>query len=298
MPYQTGTFTTLTNLDTTIKAFAVANGWTQSGNILDNGSAFYDLQEILETEGDTLACLQGTGRSGGTLTGPTAEAIRIADWFDGGMVFPGTYHLFSHSAPDGIFCVIKYNNIYHQHMAFGEIDKTGVWGGGGFCSSTTMYDNYENVQVQIDPNGLTWGNDGSSTQKEHAPGGFMFPNLNQSDDAGSLLHCDLDGETWFRSGPRTAATYPHFAGSDLAEYHIRILNPVHQQPVLGPCVVLVTRPSGFCSVVGTVPHIRYLRVDNYVSGDITQIGSQKWMVFPHTNKVASVSGWCIKYDGP
>lgn len=117
---------------------------------------------------------------------------------------------------------------------------------------------------------------------------------------GSFLRCELDGTGWRQN------TVPNltpditglFCAAGYSRGFLEILHPGNLQPILAPVVIMAGRPSNFLSVIGAMPHVRYLRIDNYESGEIIQVGAQKWIAFPHTNKNHSTDGWCIKYDGP
>lgn len=304
MAFQSGTFSSFTDLHGTIKGFAIANGWTNPGglDVLTKSGQYVRL--VLNTTGTDYILIQGgTGETGGVLDTTNGQNVRMSENQDpiGQMPFPGDYYLFAHAAPDCIFCVIKYNSIYHQHLAWGDITKYGTWNGGAWTSSTANATSRVFGTV-IDAAAIDVSNNWCS-------GCFLFTenSAGNGSGAGATMLCDIDGNEWLRTlwynngttyGPPDAG----FSGSQQATNFCRKLDPTHEQPVLAPCTILMNRPSAKTSIIGDIPHVRYLRVDNYNPADIITVGSDKWMVFPHRHKTGTRNsggnGWAIAYDGP
>lgn len=296
MPYQTGTFSSMTNLATTIKAFAVANGWTQNGDVLSKGAVYVTVVGVSASP-NRVDIQGGDGETGGVLDNPSPLTLRMNDHINhgGNIPYPGTYHLFSHSAPDCIFCVINYNSIYHQHLAFGDINKYGTWGGGPWFAATTNQSSSNASFYSI----MEYC--ACDTSDSRSSGCFLYPcaSVGNGTRYGSQMLCDIDGNTWLRDVWRNSSNTTYgFCGSGYAHNYMRKLDPTHEQPVLAPCNIIMYRPATMSSVIGDIPHVRYLRVDNYDPATIITIGSNKWMVFPHRSKGNSVAGWAIAYDGP
>lgn len=305
MAFQSGTFTSLSDLLSTIQTFATSNGWSQNGNVLFRAAdtAYF---EITHTSGtpNYLQITQATNQSGGVLSGDVDTRYkRMSDTAMVTMSFPANYYLFAHTNPSCIFCVINYNTDYCQHMAFGSIRKFGTWTGGAFCSSTSLDET---------PNFYPPMNYVASDCSDNPPkssGRFLFPEVtysfNYTPPHGGTMHCTIDGYVFRHTGWYESPSFEGdaFCGSGWAHNYLRLLNPANLQPVLAPCMIQIQRPgANLSSIIGDIPHVRYLRVDNYEPGDIITIGVDKWMVFPQQIKqgpsYASNSGWGISYDGP
>jgi len=293
MPYQTGTFTSLADLQSTIETFATANGWTLVNGVLRNSTCHIKL------EADTanrLLVRHGLDDDGvGNLITPTNGVTRLLRSRAGQTItFPATYHLFSHASPDSIFCIVNYNVAWCQHIAFGHIQKYGVWGGGSFSSSTSSTDSAS--QRGIANYNYTQG---SAADPGRDGGAFFFAQYSAARESAAIA-CDIDGLNFLipLSTDPLSAGEGRFQGASLARPYLEKLNSINLQPAMYPPVVVMGRPSSMGSVIGTVPWVRYLRVDNYEPGDIVTVGADKWMVFPHYSVAFSKAGWAIKYDGP
>lgn len=313
MPYQTGTFTSASDLRTTLEAFATTNGWTQSGNLLHKGSVYVEVYD--STNGVSVTA--GLGKDGGNnLTTPASlsRGVYMLTAIGQTMSFPGTYHLISLANPDSIFLVVNYNVTYWQHLAFGHINKHGTWGGGEYASGSFRGTASGAVS------GCPAGDVGRrlTATGAGALGGFGYmlstaPTFSHATQNGSAdLYCDLDGEGWrINTADYSTLGSSRFYASAIASQYLQTINSWNDQTVLAPVIVEASRTGNFVSILGDMPHVRYLRIDNINDGEVISVGSQDWICFPFirknpfvidsTNAVYNHSyymGWCIKYDGP
>jgi len=301
MAYQTGTFTSLADLHTTITNFCVANGWASTSGILSKAGVHVKLDST--SSADYLLTKIGTGDDGlGALTNAgssfNTSAVYVLKNFISTITFPATYHLISLGSPDAIFLIINYNVTDCQHLAFGNCLKYGNWVGGQFLSATAGANSSSLNPLQE----YSRVNNNAGYNTLGGSGAFLYSaydNYQGPARSSSLFNADFDGVGWRANVDGNAVTLSEtFGAAALAAPFLKTLNPINLQPTMGPCLFVVGRPAGFSSIVGSMPHIRYLRVDNYQPGDVISVGSQKWIVFPHRNVTNHNGGWAIKYDGP
>ena len=294
MPYQTGSFSSFADLQTTVESFCTTNGWTLTAGVLAKAGCHV---KVISDASNRLLINVGDGDDGfGTLTNPVPYTFRMLTSRAGQSIsFPATYHLFSLSDPEHIFLVINYNVSWCQHMAFGNVKKYGTWSGGQIASSTF----YSDTSTQKVPDYYTYF---YSTYSINGGGAYLYfirKRINYTANPSAGMLCDIDDVSWLvntdGSAPEGVGV---FAGSSLAMPYLNKSNSINLQPAMFPAILTMSRPSNLRSVIATVPHVRYLRVDNYQPGDIIEVGSQKWMVFPHISVSFNGAGWAIKYDGP
>lgn len=317
MAYQTGTFTSPSDLIATIKAFATANGWSSSGDVVYKGTVFTELV----VSGNSIAVRGGTGQSAGVITGPsTKSAYCLGDkiFVPFGAVqnfftYPANYFLFMDTSPDSIICVMQSNDgLYFNWLCFGMSVKYATYVGGeyfgaSYATTATDYPPAMGPHTQADA-----FNNKKGTMAPLWRTSDVFTNHN----AGSnfLVRSDLDvAVNWL--GENGAAT--QVAGnSSVATLLERNPNVWTNQTILLPFWMSIPRPSNLRSIIGLFPPARIVRVTNHEAGDIITLGADKYKVFPFFKKNTSLPdantlyvnytgvaesgtmGWAIKYDGP
>jgi hypothetical protein len=140
MPYQTGTASSFSNLQSTIETFLTGTpGYTLTSGILTktgtdahlkfaNATDYISLEMGKDSSAGSLLLKHPTMESGsvqrvGMVTGYWDSAVSI--------VFPINYYLHYLSTPQEMFrCIIEYNNGYTQNIGFGEIEKAVDMFGG------------------------------------------------------------------------------------------------------------------------------------------------------------------------
>jgi len=312
MPYQTGLATSFTDLQTTLETFATTNGWAFTSGVLSKSgchvkfesSATYLRFQIGSGDdggGNLTGAFDFTGASSGGSYVKAGTGFQIVDTRNGQTAqFPITYHLISLANPDNIFLIINYNIAHCQHLAFGNFEKYGTWGGGQYGSGTTA--RYSTTQRGFLDYSVTYEAD------EHGAGAYLFAvygNYSGLYDRvpSSAVKCDVDGEDWRGFAHSGKTSIPNYwertcSAAAWSQPYLTILSTINLQPVMCPPVLCIGRPARMHSIAGIMPHVRYLRIDNYNVGDVISVGSQRWIVFPHTNKQHYNGGWAIKYDGP
>lgn len=306
MGYQTGVATNADNLKTIIETFALANGWTLSGGILSNGSCHVRVDTPSPNERVRVQGAIAVDFSSGVSPGTGEIWTSLNN-------FPVTYHLVGTAQPE-IFCIVEYNNVFYQWVAFGKVEKYGAYTGGEWIAGTfgNEYDVRESGTYNPDgtptlPQLLPQGGqkNGSGATGALLWGGYASGWASDTRD-GSQIHCELDGDVWcdgVRNGSGThIVTFAPYANP----LHVNQPNLWNSQAVLIPYWLWKKRPAYKASVIGHVPGIKALQIDNYTGGDIITIGTEQWIVFPWIKKEQNPSGWeqsgtlgwALKYDGP
>lgn len=316
MAYSTGTANDAPALKAAIETFAQANGWTLTGGTLSKSASYIQLT----TTGTDSVIVWGSNEPTFT-TGKAPEGARLyhATW-------PVTYHLFAHG--NDVYCVASPDNAYFAYLAWGELTKYGTWAGGNWFGASMNRVPYAGGTAGLTPpkvfafptaNPLP-GDIGYIYSEQyhpsgHAGGGALFctgysylptyPKYGHS-----YLHAEIDGTVWrSQFGASAESVLGHFQA--VTSLLLRQPNVWNGQAVLVPYYVWMPRPASMSSIVGEVPYIRSLRIDNLSPGDIITLGADKWKVFPWVQKDAAdrnntaqtdgksgTFGWAIKYDGP
>lgn len=290
MAYQTGVITSAADLVVVITDFAVANGWVSNGNVLSKGGTYI------------------------RLTAPSTSEVRIEGARNGNFVAPdlcgrhsriyntawptsATYHLAAFDNPDTVWCTINFAVTTHQHIGFGTIEKYGDWAGGGWFHA-------QHTPASAD-GGVCSVIDGS--QQPYYPSSprecalFWSPQLRDAwngyyqENAASNLHCELRGYVW----------EPPIGNTAIGVHCPTIVSPIHKynpnvfngQTVLTPFQLFLQNTDGHYMSIGHVGHLRFVRLTNYNPGDMIELGTDRWKLFPwHIKNAAYPDGKQVAYS--
>jgi hypothetical protein len=261
-------------LKTAIEATLTARGWTLANGVLSKGVAFVQLTATTSE----LRLLGGTGQAGAALTGACPQSVKLLSIVNAPIQWPAVFVLHAFEAPDEIYVVLRYNVDRHQHLNWGvssmpQIGGTGLWVTGTFRGDVDS--TRANAKVFIDTNS------GTSLGVQPFDGfglGFFF-----SSTAGtyhsSVVHCGLEG------APAWRTTVGGNAGELLGVSHKAGLlhalpSQFNQATVLLPIDVLLARQAQGQTIVATLAHARYCRLDHL---DLTQpliYGPERWVPYP------------------
>ena len=316
MPFQTGTATSFINLLDTVRLFAVANGWTENTWQTVGSDQWLSLQKgtiyaNMLASGDQIQIKGALGYNGAVAWNgqPSTHSPtpRIRDGWYGAITWPATYWLFAHSSPDDIVCVLRYQPSRYLYFTVGQLLKYGTYTGGEYYAASSepvtplSIGNSRSVQTEGDGNnsnfaGLFWRRSKGPDDQLAVP---------------DVLHAEIDSATW--GGPTAgASSFALPSGSQFlasASNHTfplqnRGINTFNGLMTLLPIEVFALRPDAHYSPLGRVEHLRYANVLNHNAADIIDIGGQKWMLFPWTEKGGPGDsgtihyGYAVKYDGP
>lgn len=309
MAYQTGVVTTASDLATTIKNFAVAQGWTLTGDVVSKNGCYVELTTPSSSE------LKVQGAKNGNFVAPDLcprnSRIFLTNWPTSAI-----YHLMSFDNPETIWCTINFGTIYYMHIGFGNVQKYGDWAGG-------MWFHAQHTTSNKDLGCMTGINGYARPFYSNTPNNcaLFWSQLDNSiissasNNKCSFLHCELRGEIWPAMG----------AINDASDYNIihcpTIIGPLQKcnpnafngQTVLTPFQLFLQGTDGHMMPIGHVEHLRFVKLTNYNPGDIIQLGPDRWKLYPwfkldtaNPNGISyssddlattGVLGVAVRYDG-
>jgi len=188
MSYQTGTISGPVDLITVIKDAAVAAGWTlnQFATVgsgrrchLSKGNLYVNLRAYVNESTSELYALSfttqhsvvghaSTGYNGannwysqpGNIQYNPGFGNLTHSWGVTGLTSTATYHLFTFTAPDAIYCIVERAAGQFQWILFGNLDKNGdTWTGGEFFAGSGPWDSnnlYSIPVIASAPIGGSW----------------------------------------------------------------------------------------------------------------------------------------------
>jgi hypothetical protein len=307
MAYQTGSAATFAALQAAVEAFLAANGWTLSSGVLSKGTQFCKLTaSTYELRLDA-----GTGQSGGALTGPCSSAVKLMDFTLVPITWPLVYELHVLTGPDEVYLTVNYNGSKYQHLHFGvsdiaQVGGSGMWFGGSFNS--TILRTSPSCKVFLSNGSGNGGFLGAQPYDGFGLGYFFATTVGYQS---SFIHCGLEGTGWKTSyggstgyllGPDYTAALMFALPSDSSESDV--LLPIH---------ALLARSAQGLTIVASLAHARFCRLDNLLAGQVLTLGADQWKVYPmHMRNDAQRDGvtWgtgsqhsgtfgvAIRYTGP
>ena len=260
-------------LKTAVETVLVARGWTLAGSILSKGVAFIQLV----ANATELRLQAGTGQAGNALVDACPQSVKMMSFANAPIVWPIDYVLHVFNAPEEIYLVARYNVDRHQHLNFGistmpQIGGTGLWCSGSFRGDA----NGAAQRCTVFLAGSS-GSDLGATPYDGFGLGFFFASLAGTYQS-SFIHCGLEG------APAWRTTYGGNIGNLLGVAHKAGLlhalpSQFNQATVLLPIDVLMARQAQGQTIVATLAHARYCRLDHL---DITAplvYGGDRWRVY-------------------
>lgn len=311
MPFQTGTATSFINLLDTVRLFAVANGWTENNWAAVGSDQWLNLQKgtiyaNMLAQSSQIMLKGALGFDGGAAWSaqPSTHSPtpRIRDGWYGSITWPATYWIFLHTSPDDIVVVLRYQPTRFLYFTVGQLLKYGTYIGGEYfaaSSETTTIGILAEYSSQFPVNATNFA------------GLFYRRNTGIINNQSSpdVLHAEIDSLTWggpatFGGSTPTGTQFLASASEHTFPLQNRGINAFNGLMTLLPIEVFARRPDNHFSPLGRVEHMRYANVLNHNAADIIDIGGQKWMLFPWTEKGGPGDssgqhyGYAVKYDGP
>ncbi len=280
MAFITGAATSFSDLRTALINGCVANGWSNSGNILWKGNSYF---EITATS-TYLQIYGGTGQSGGVISGKSPHGARLGGSY---ITFPISYDLHILTNPDEVYLVVNYNTDSYQQISFGTttIDGGGYgpWFTGAHSAANNPSDNnginianefytiYSYCYANISTNGLGLFNYAAWT----------------GEVAASFVYTTANGTPgWY--GYNSGATSARLSNNGSASLVAALLNstPVgfNSGSILLPIKATLDMGSNGRAVVASLANARFCRIDNNLPGEIISYGSEQWKVYPWLRK--------------
>lgn len=301
MAYYNGTANDMAAVRTALVSACVSEGWAWNSvtEVLSKGVMFLRMQVVT-------GYLRLLGRSSAA-AGDMSHVVQIGPFTGRAsdplppLVYPISYELFLFG--EEVYCVINYSVDCYQWCAWGKsaiqgLPGTGMWVGASAANARTSY------QYGIYLGKYIGGSEGGA-------GSYFCPALfwsTQSAPEESRVHSDLDGQGWWMAQTVNGSTVGIAAAGPLIGLLPNLWN---SEAVLLPIRAYKVRPSSKISLTADLTNSRYTRVDNYAPGEIINIGSDRWKIFPWFRKNSSqrdaggdvsshtgTFGWAIRYEGP
>lgn len=319
MAYYTGAASNMAALRTAIVNSCLNHGWSwnSSTSVLSKGALF-----LLLTN-DTLN-LSLTGRTSAT-AGDMPNAVQLgrlmaksgAATLD--VTYPAEWECFVFTNPDEVWFVVRYDVDRYQWCSFGGSAVAGLEGSGMWVAAIRGPEPvFHDVSTVLNPFFIRPA-EGGSTRSGLAgliSGAWGWTSVARDFSAlrDIYVHSNLDGHGWhLNEASLTAALVGVRSFSQLIQTQPSAWN---SEAALIPMRAYKLRPSFKTSLVADLVNMRHVRIDNYVPGQIIELGSDRWKVYPwHRRNVTqrdggpATGGWgdsdhtgtfgyAIRYDGP
>lgn len=334
MPYASGVANNVDDLISALEAACVSGGWALSA-----GAGY----NVMSKDGMNVCCFKvgaptqypalGFGGTTNFLL-PGYVTTGTYPWMKLAGVYPISYRIFvvSGGGANTVFLSIREANLVDfQYLAFGNLEnKVGTYTGGEWISGAYgSRPSGANKALASTGTGLaitnvSGGNDAINNANSYGQHCGIFVEQTEQPNSGadffaptSYVRCDIDGAAMCSSANRfgavdgTTITMMRFAKLPL----MRGLNLWNGESVLVPMHLYLNRASLTVSRIGTIGHIRLVRYDNYETGDIITLGTDRWMLLPIFKRNTAAPGgakpgfvsfdghsgtlaYAIKYDGP
>lgn len=319
MAYYTGAASDMAALRTAIVNSCLNHGWSWNSatNVLSKGSLF-----LLLTN-DTLN-LSLTGRTSAA-AGDMPNAVQLgrlmaksgAATLD--VTYPAEWECFVFTNPDEVWFVVRYDVDRYQWCSFGGSAVAGLEGSGMWVAAIRgpVPVNHD-IPTVVNPFYITPTQGGAirSVNSGQISGAWGWTSVIRDFSAlrDIYVHSNLDGHGWYlNEASLTVALVGVRAFSELIQTQPSAWN---SEAALIPMRAYKLRPSFKTSLVVDLVNMRHVRIDNYVPGQIIELGSDRWKVYPwHRRNVTErdglptsgnwrnsdhtgTFGYAIRYDGP
>lgn len=302
MAYYTGGINSYADLQAAIHDACIANGWSLSNGILSKGTAFIQLTVLSTTVPAGIRMGGGTGATAGALTGSTPISPRLGPpttgaW--GQSSWPATFHIHVHTNPDEVFVVLNFNLTDFYWLAFGvstlPLQGSGLWmAGSSGKRNMGGYGSYISAS------------EGLCSAYWACPLPFW--------QSGS------DGDEYTNAVVQTGSSSQWSTSTSTGELMgVKPQMPLiarsqtvwNAESVLLPIKSYQRGVSGKIEPVLEMAHARLCRLGSLNAGEVIQLGSDRWKVYPFYKKDTSepngsqrtgyahsgTLGWAIRYDG-
>lgn len=183
------------------------------------------------------------------------------------------YHFFGDQ--NYIHIVVEVTPGSFRHFGIGQVEKAGAVVDGTYASATRWSFDVNDMGNIFDiSNNFPFDAYGTSIatmlRADSDSTSPRWVNLNYG-SSGQGLGGWRGPQAGYQAGPTSAIT--RMPPSTLTG-----------RAILTPCLMMVNRPSGRLSMLGSVIDARWMRMDNYAPADIFSIGPDTWKVFPIIRK--------------
>lgn len=323
MAYYTGQASSLADLLTAIQTNCQAAGYTLSGDVLHKGTLYAELK-ITNSQtkfGSTrpfLTLRAGNGIDGSNVlqdhsnrycgVGPFTNPGNTA-WID--WTFPIDYFMHINENPDEVYVVVRYNAVEFHHLGFGQSPSPGCPGTGNWQWGTSSHSmiTSNNSSYSQENNGVAIANEiNLSTSSRFSWLPFWVDRSENGSNGGNrdAFHGLLkEGTAGWSAGSgiawNSSATGATLATAMYGQFPLLQTQPNswNNQSMLIPLHLCQVRPDKKMSIVGTLQHMRILRMDFIDPLDEINLTPDVWRVYPCKRKESSApaGGTSITHSG-
>ncbi|MDH0095852.1 hypothetical protein L1F06_000770 [Ectopseudomonas hydrolytica] len=319
MAYYTGSAADMSGIRSALVAACTDNGWTWNAatNVLSKGS----LHLLLTNDAINMSLTGRTSASSGNMPNEVqiGRLMAKAGTPTLDVTYPAQYDIFVFTAPvDEVWLTVRYDVDRYQWCAFGrsviQLPGTGMFVAAIRGSVPINHD----VPTVVSPFHIGPAAGGADRSGSHGltSGAFGWNTSGRAFPAQRdvYLHSDLDGNGWnLRLNDPSAALPGVNAFSQLVAAQPSAWN---SEAALIPMRLYRFRASNKLSLVADLVNVRHVRNDNYVPGQIIEIGPDRWKTFPWHRRDGVVRngtgggtafdnidhsgtfGYAVRYDGP
>jgi hypothetical protein len=284
MAYLNGSANSFVDLKANLISACVANGWSNSGDIIWKGGSFF---EITNTS-TYLQIYGGKNQSGGVLSTKSPYGARLGGSY---FTFPIAYEINIFENPDEVYLIANYNTDYYQQMSFGT---SAIAGAGAEPWFTSTHNTTSGVS----------GTNGVNICYDQSGGIYAFPFATVSTNSvGLFIKGVWSGEVAASFIYTTAKGTSGWAGYNAAGSHVLsnggsaslvkglldcLPSAFNNATVLLPIKAVLDVGSNGRAVVASLNNARFCRLDYVQPGDIITYGQERWKLYPWLRNNVSV----------
>lgn len=271
----TGSVAGFEALKAAIETTLVARGWTLTDGILSRGVACVRLTATASE----LRLQAGTGHTAAVLVDACPYAVKMMTFANAPIVWPAVYTLHVFDAPDEVYVVLRYNVDRYQHLNFGVSNMPQIGGSGLWCSASFRGDvdgARATTKVYLSGNS---GTDVGAVPYDGMGLGYFFASLGGTYHS-AFLHCGLEAPVAWRMSGSSGAAGELLGVSHKAGLLYALPSQFNQATVLLPIDVLMARQAQGQSLVASLAHARYCRLDHLDLSEPLVYGPERWTPYP------------------
>jgi hypothetical protein len=338
MPFQTGTASSFSDLQSKIETFLTGTpAYTLTSGVLTKTGT--QIHVAFSNVTDNIILEMGKDSSGGTLLYKhpvlpltTTQIVGMGtNYYNStAIVWPVNYDFQYYATPVEMFrCVIEYNNGYTQNIGYGEISKAVAMDGGVYIDASGTYERSTtvigpNAVVAFDAFSCNTSGTANELSANPLPFGYGEGIQSSANSCATQLWAEFMGMDWWMAG-HTHPTHVDFNGTKYDRYALSAMTNLrttqhcskefenalqthNANNALVPIRLYGQAPDENYHAMGYINDIRYTNIKNLSFGQVMDDGTDKWKCYPAFFKnAASLDGsasdsgqlgYAVRYDGP
>lgn len=287
-----------------IVTFATANGWIADRNELSGSNRTATVHKsgsfihLWNTDANNLRVIASTAFQDGVA--PDSHTSK-SPFEARANIKAGPYaklYLFASNSPsEHLHAQIEMQSGLFRLVSFGEIEKVDAFTGGTYFDATFWY---EETNVPSFRNTLTNTShtcfDSDSTSAGSWRGGIRA--LADTIEWARFFSSSTTGQNRARTGLYSGQFNSGGGEGYLTSLHVLDVNTFDNRRVGFPIRVDVSRPNSLYSPLGTIPGIRYIRIDTLSpTQEVQDVDTLVWKMFPFVRKGTSPTNAAEDYSG-